>query len=114
MQEVNEYGFYSGGYIFDQMDRAALDYIRFEAKLPDSAVIVTQAVDGLRYKRQLCDKYRISVHCFDFSKTETPRILYKCKAEIFDNKGMVVAEAQFTFTETTNHCEIEHLETQKD
>lgn len=28
MKEKNDYGMYSGGYLFDMMDRAALFYIR--------------------------------------------------------------------------------------
>ena len=106
MKELNDYGMYSGGYIFDQMDRAALDYIRYEGGLPDEAVIVTQAVDGLRFRRQLCDKYNVNVHCYDFHKIELFSILYTCKAEVLNNKGEIVAEADFTFVEATNHCEI--------
>ena len=106
MKELNDYGMYSGGYIFDQMDRAALDYVKYEGGLPDEAVIVTQAVDGLRFRRQLCDKYNVNVHCFDFHKIELFSILYTCKAEVLNNKGEIVAEADFTFTEATNHCEI--------
>ena len=105
MIEKNDYGMYSGGYIFDQMDRAALMYVKHEANLTDSDVIVTQAVDSLRFNRQLCDKYNVNVHCFDYCKTELFTVLYHCKAEILDNKGMVVAKANFTFTEATNHCE---------
>ena len=106
VKETNDYGMYSGGYIFDQMDRSALSYVKMKAELPDNAVIVTQAVDGLRYKRQLCDKYNVTVRCFDFHKIELFSILYCCKAEVINNKGEIVAEAQFTFTEATNHCEI--------
>ena len=106
MKELNDYGMYSGGYIFDQMDRAALDYVKYEGGLPDEAVIVTQAVDGLRFRRQLCDKYNVNVHCYDFHKIELFSILYTCKAEVLNNKGEIVAEAEFTFTEATNHCEI--------
>lgn len=105
MEEKNMYNMYSGGYIFDQMDRAALEYIRINAKLSDNAVVVTQAVDGLRFKRQLCDKYNVTVRCFDFHKIELFSILYTCKAEVINNKGEIVAEADFAFTEATNHCE---------
>lgn len=106
MQETNDYGMYSGGYIFDQMDRAALFYVKQEGGLSDNAVIVTQAVDGLRYRRQLCDKYNVTVRCFDFHVIELFSKLYTCKAEVIDNKGFIVAEADFTFVEATNHCEI--------
>lgn len=104
MQETNDYGMYSGGYIFDQMDRRALDYVRYEAGLPDDAVIVTAAVDNLRFKRQLCDKYAITVRCFNFHRIELFSVLYTCSAEIIANNGKIVASADFTFTQATNHC----------
>lgn len=104
MKETNDYGMYSGGYIFDQMDRAALMYIKHEAALSEDTVIVTQAVDNVRFKRQLCDKYNVTVHCFDFHIIELFSKLYTCKAEVIDNTGSVVAEASFIFTEATNHC----------
>ena len=105
MEEKNDYGMYSGGYIFDQMDRAALAYVGVEGGV-FGKTIVTQAVDNLRFRRQLCDKYNVTVRCFDYCKTELFTVLYHCKAEVLDKKGMVVAEARFTFTEATNHCEI--------
>ena len=105
MQETNDYGMYSGGYIFDQMDRAALAYVGVEGEV-FGKTIVTQAVDGLRFRRQLCDKYNVTVRCYDFHKIELFSTLYTCKAEVINNKGEIVAEAQFTFTEATNHCEI--------
>jgi len=105
MIETNDYGMYSGGYIFDQMDRAALFYIKQQAGLSENDVIVTMSVDGLRFKRQLCDKYNVTVRCYDFHKIELFSTLYTCKAEVINNKGEIVAEAQFTFTEATNHCE---------
>lgn len=105
MEERNDYGMYSGGYIFDQMDRAALAYVGIEAGL-FGKTIVTQAVDCLRFRRQLCDKYNVTVRCYDFHKIELFSKLYTCKAEVINNKGEIVAEAQFTFTEATNHCEI--------
>ena len=106
MKETNDYGMYSGGYIFDQMDRAALNYIRYESKLPEHAVLVTMEVDELKFKRQLCDKYTISVHCFDYHKVELFSVIYTCQAEVINNHGEIVACAKFMFTEATNHCEL--------
>lgn len=110
MIETNDYGMYSGGYLFDQMDRAALHYIKHEAGLPDSAVVVTMAVDNLRFKRQLCDKYNMAIRCFDFHEIKLFSTLYCCKVEILANMGKVIAEASFTFTEATNHCANTELE----
>lgn len=106
MKETNDYGMYSGGYIFDQMDRAALSYIKRIAGLDDDAVLVTSAADMVRFKRQLCDKYNITVRCHNFHKIELFSILYTCDAMVLDNKGQVIAEANFTFTEATNYCKI--------
>lgn len=105
MKETNDYGMYSGGYIFDQMDRAALAYVGVKGGV-FGKTIVTQAVDGLRFRRQLCDKYNVTVRCYDFHTIELFSTLYTCKAEVINNKGEIVAEASFTFTEATNHCEI--------
>lgn len=107
MKETNDYGMYSGGYIFDQMDRAALQYVKHEAGLPDDAVVVTMAVDGLRFKRQLCDKYAMAIRCFNFHEIKLFSTLYTCDVEILANMGKVIAEASFTFTPATNHCAME-------
>lgn len=106
MKETNDYGMYSGGYIFDQMDRAALEYIRTNAGLPDTAVLVTMTANNVRFKRQLCDKYNVVVHCVKFGEIKLFSTLYTCFTEVINNKGEVVAEAEFTFTLATNHCEI--------
>lgn len=106
MKETNDYGMYSGGYIFDQMDRAALQYVKHEAGLPDDAVVVTMAA-YVQFKRQLCDKYNMAIRCFDFHETKLYSTLYTCKTEILANMGKVIAEASFTFTPATNHCAME-------
>ena len=92
VHEHNNYKWYSGGYIFDQMNKAALNYIKYKEGFPEDTVIVTQAVDELRFERQLCDKYIITVHCFDFAKTKLYTILYNCKAEVLNNKGNPIYE----------------------
>ena len=110
MKETNDYGMYSGGYIFDQMDRAALSFVRLKGEIPDDEVIVTMCVDNLRFKRQLCDKYNVTVHCDKFYKIELFSVLYTCYAEVINNKGEVVASADFTFTNATNHCTVDEHE----
>ena len=107
MVETNDYGMYSGGYIFDQMDRAALMYIRHMSGLPDNAVLVTKRANNVEFKRQLCDKYNISVRCDHYHELRLYSVLYSCYAEVINNKGEIVACANFTFTEATNHCKIE-------
>lgn len=106
MKEKNDYGMYSGGYLFDMMDRAALFYIRHQANLSDKAVLVTKRVDNVEFMRQVCDKYNITVRCDCFHEVRLFSSLYTCYAEVLDNKGTVCASANFTFTLATNHCEV--------
>lgn len=105
MQETNDYGMYSGGYLFDLMDRAALFYIRNLSGLPDDTVLVTKRVDEVEFKRQVCDKYNVTVRCDRYHEIQLYSTLYQCYAEVIDNKGNVCASATFTFTKATNHCE---------
>ena len=104
MQETNDYGMYSGGYLFDLMDRAALFYIRQFSGLPDDTVLVTKRVHEVEFKRQVCDKYNVTVRCDRYHEIQLYSVLYSCYAEVLDNKGNVCACATFTFTKATNHC----------
>lgn len=106
MKEMNDYGMYSGGFLFDLMDRAALFYIREFSGLPDDTVLVTKRVHELEFKRQVCDKYNVTVRCDHYHELKLYSVLYQCYAEVLDNKGNVCASATFTFTEATNHCEL--------
>lgn len=110
MKETNDYGMYSGGYIFDQMDRAALFYIRHQANLPDDAVLVTKRADNVVFMRQVCDKYNITVRCSRYYETRLYSTVYTCYTEVLDNKGNICACATFSFTLATNHCEIKEGE----
>lgn len=106
MKEKNDYGMYSGGYLFDMMDRGALFFVRRLANLSDKAVLVTKRVDNVEFKRQVCDKYNITVRCDHFHEIRLFSSLYTCYAEVLDHKGNVCASANFTFTLATNHCEV--------
>lgn len=53
MKNKNDYGFYSGGYIFDRLDRIALKVARREPLLKN-AQLYTQSAD-IQFKKQLCD-----------------------------------------------------------
>lgn len=106
MKEKNDYGMYSGGYLFDMMDRGALFFVRRLANLSDKAVLVTKRVDNVEFKRQVCDKYNITVRCDHFHEIRLFSSLYTCYTEVLDHKGNVCASANFTFTLATNHCEV--------
>lgn len=100
MKETNDYGMYSGAYIFDAMDRAALEYARIEAELPADAVLVTQYVNNLEFKRQLCEpKYTVECERFE----NWGRSLW-CQTRMRDASGQTIATATFQFTTATNHC----------
>ena len=111
MIETNDYGMYSGGYLFDLMDRAALFYIRQMSGLSEDTVLVTKRAHDVEFKRQVCDKYNVTVRCDHYHELKLYSVLYSCYAEVIDNKGTVCATASFTFTETTNHCAIFSQET---
>lgn len=103
MKETNDYGMYSGGYIFDQMDRAALDYVRKESGLNTTIVTKHAQIDFLR---QLCDdNYR--VECLEYQQVFKS---FYCQAWVRDKDGFPVAHALFQFVEATNHCELERKE----
>lgn len=53
MFNKNVYGFYSGGYIFDRLDRSALYAIRKRPELKDKQ-LYTKCAD-IQFKKQLCD-----------------------------------------------------------
>ena len=106
MKETNAYGMYSGGYIFDQLDRAALQYVKDKTQMSEKDVLVTMAVDELKFKRQLCDNSNITVRCDKFETINLYSTLYTCYAELLDGDGMVIASGNFVFTTATNHCGI--------
>lgn len=106
MKEKNDYGMYSGGYLFDMMDRAALFYIRHQANLSDKEVLVTKRADNVVFMRQVCDKYNVTARCSRYYETRLYSTIYTCYTEVLDNKGNICACATFSFTLATNHCEI--------
>lgn len=109
MKETNDYGMYSGAFIFDAMDRAALDYVRKESGLPADAVIVTQYVNNLEFKRQLCEPI-FRVECYGFEDIFKNGHSIWCHTRMRDKTGEPIATATFQFTTATNHCELERKE----
>ena len=100
MKEKNMYNMYSGAFIFDALDRAALDYVRKEQGL--DAVIVTQYAN-VEFQRQLCDA-TFRVECSNFQQVFKS---FHCQATMRDKDGWPIATACFQFTTATNHCIIE-------
>ena len=105
MKEKNDYGMYSGAFIFDVLDRHALKFIKDQAGLPKKTVLVTQQ-SGVIFKRQLCQK-EYSVLCHSYSAViQYHSSLYFCRVDMYDADHNLIADANFVFTLATNHCEV--------
>ena len=80
MKEKNDYGMYSGAFIFDVLDRHALKYIKDQAHLPKKAVLVTRQA-SVSFKRQLCQKkYVVLSH--SYNEVQLYTTLYFCTVDI--------------------------------
>ena len=105
MKEKNDYGMYSGAFIFDVLDRHALKYIKAQAGLSKKAVLVTQQ-SAVIFKRQLCQK-KYSVLCHSYHAViQYHSSLYFCRVGMYDPDHNLIADANFAFTLATNHCEV--------
>ena len=102
MQELNKYGFVSGGYIFDLMDKAALAAINKYAPITKDQQIYTKSAK-IYYMKQVCDgiKTKTSTHVLFRKGTDT----YLVEIHLLANKE-VVAKAIFIFKKANhNYCE---------
>lgn len=104
MKEKNDYGMYSGAFIFDVLDRHALKYIKDQAGLAKKAVLVTKS-SSISFQRQLCQKKYV-VLCRGYSQIHLYDTLYFCTVDMYDTDHNFIAGANFTFTLATNHCEV--------
>ena len=104
MKEKNNYGMMSGGFIFDALDRFALEQVRVRYNIPKKTPLVTASA-FIKYSRQLCNK-KYTLFCDSIEKRDAfeSRPYFDCTAEIRDPDGLTIARATFTFTLTTNHC----------
>lgn len=103
MRKTNKYNFISGGYIFDLLDRAALDYINRYYPDTESQQVYTAWCE-VNFNKQLCSTRGITV--------KTDRIEQRIIGEwwIVDNSlwqgETVIAHAQFWFRKAKkNYCE---------
>lgn len=104
MKEKNDYGMYSGAFIFDILDREALKYVKEQAQLPKKAVLVTEQA-SISFRRQLCRKKYITIS-HSYHEVQLFSTLYYCIVDVYDIDNKLVASANFTFTLATNHCEV--------
>ena len=101
MKNKNDYGFYSGGYIFDRLDRAALNYLRKKwPDLQDKQVYTARSL--VWFEHQLCDLNKTKVflnswECKDDNTYEINVTLRKV--------SIAIASGTFTFKVAKhNYC----------
>ena len=100
MDKTNKYGFISGGYIFDLLDRKALEAINEAYPKTKDQQIYTK-VGSIVYKKQLCNTENI--------KTNTEYI-FKKNDEYFvcivlEQNDTRIADVMFTFARADhNYC----------
>lgn len=105
MQNKNDYGFYSGGYIFDRLDRAALKVARREPLLKN-AQLYTQTAD-IQFKKQLCNLS--GVHTRLLSICWVGNDEYEVQISLWQGTTEI-AVAYFNFKIAKhNHCEIRRV-----
>lgn len=102
MKNTNKYGFISGGYIFDLLDRAALDYINRCYPDTESQQVYTAWCE-VNFNKQLCSTRGITI--------KTDKIEQRIIGEwwIVNNslwqRETVIAHAQFWFRKAKkNYC----------
>lgn len=101
MDKLNKYGFVSGGYIFDLLDRGALEHLNH--KIPDTKneLWFTSRAE-ISYYRQICDIKDIT---FDYLFTGCNSTTAIIKATIIQN-GEEAVVAEFYFKKANhNYCE---------
>jgi acyl-coenzyme A thioesterase PaaI-like protein len=103
MNKTNKYGFVSGGYIFDLLDRAALEKLNLCYPETETQQIYTKE-STITYHKQLCDT--TDIHCrmvyaiFDAITKE-----YRVGISLMQDKTKI-AHARFIFVRADhNYCE---------
>lgn len=101
MDKTNKYGFISGGYIFDLLDRTALQAIN--EKYPETASQQVYTTCGhTTYLKQLCDIERtkvVTTKCYEYFGE------YRVHVELWQGETLI-AHGYFTFVQAEhNYCE---------
>lgn len=96
----NKYGFYSGGFITDMLDKIALRAINEKYPQTKRELWFTSSAT-VDFKKQLCDLKKLT-HLVD--AIETAGIIYTCAA-LYQEKTLI-AIGNFTFKKAKhNYCE---------
>lgn len=101
MKNTNKYGFISGGYIFDLLDRTALEKLNLCYPETETQQIYTKE-STITYHKQLCDlsdvRFRLRYATFDGKEYRVGLSLLQGKTKI--------AHARFVFVQAKhNYCE---------
>lgn len=106
MKTKNKYGFYSGGYIFDLLDRTALKAVNQKFNNENKYIFTEKA--EIDYRKQLCDLRGVSVivDACDFNhKTREYIVCVKLRQIATD-----IAYGTFYFKQAyKNYCETKPL-----
>ena len=102
MKNTNKYGFISGGYIFDLLDRKALEAINEAYPETKDQQIYTK-VGSIVYKKQLCNTENIKTNTeYIFKKNDE---YFVCV--VLEQNDTRIADVTFTFARADhNYCEI--------
>ena len=99
--KFNKYGFVSGGYIADLMDRLALDKINeLFPETKDQQIYTASA--RITYHKQLCDTTGVAS---DTGCTKLDSVTYLASCDLYDHNGVMIASGEFDFVKAThNFC----------
>ena len=106
MKEKNDYGFYSGGYIFDRLDRAALRFVR-QAYPELKGKQVYTSWSEIKFHKQLCalNNSKVYLDCCETFVGMSGATVYEVNVYL-TVPGHRIASATFWFKEAKhNYCE---------
>lgn len=99
--KFNKYGFVSGGYIADLMDRLALRKINESFPETKDQQIYTASA-RITYHKQLCDTVGVAS---DTGCTQLDSATYLASCDLYDHNGVMIASGEFDFVKAThNFC----------
>ena len=105
MKEKNDYGFYSGGYIFDRLDRAALRFALQQWPELKGKQVYT-AWSEIKFHKQLCTLENSKVHWDSYETIDGMNGLTYEVNVYLTVPGHRIASATFWFKEAKhNYCE---------
>lgn len=110
MKEKNDYGFYSGGYIFDRLDRAALRFVR-QAYPELKGKQVYTSWSEIKFHKQLCalDNSKVHLDCCETFEGMSGDTTYEV-AVYLTVPSLRIASAAFWFKVAKhNYCETAEL-----